>query len=122
MRDPNVSTMPTQSIMSGNNNSNQNQNVKSKNKSIGGYKIIESLGIGLTGKVYLAEKDGYAYALKKFNIIKDFSSEKQDQIQYLFEREIEFVQKLNNRNIIKYFSYDRENSFLIMEYMKGINK
>ena len=121
IRNPNMSTILSNYITGQNITNQQNQIVLRQDKFIGGYKVIQKLGTGLSSKVYLVEKEGVRYALKKFNIIPGMECETQDKIRYLFEREIEFL-KLNNRNIIKYLSANKQESFLIIEYMKSINK
>ena len=39
------------------------------NKTVGGYTLVEIIGQGAYGKVYLAEKEGYRYAVKEVTMI-----------------------------------------------------
>ena len=76
------------------------------------YKIIEKIGEGGFGEVYLIEKEGRTYALKKSK--NKLNEDEMNQLQKI----IEILSKIENDNIIKYYNSFRENdSFcILMEY------
>jgi serine/threonine protein kinase len=86
------------------------------------YKIIRSLGYGITGIVLLVEKHGKLYAMKvlRWNGESDNTSGKLER----FAREAEILMRINNEHVVKIFEHnlDRpdENPYIIMEYVKGM--
>ena len=59
-----------------------------------GYKMKKSLGSGSFGEVFMAEKDGKCFAIKK---LKNTDPTAQQEIQIL--------SSVNDPNIIKYFGH-----------------
>ncbi len=86
------------------------------------YKIIRSLGCGVTGIVLLVEKDGESYAMKvlRWNGESDNTSGKLER----FAREAEILMKVNNEHVVKIIEHNlsikSENPYIIMEYVKGM--
>ena len=76
------------------------------------YKIIEKIGEGGFGEVYLIEKEGRTYALKKSK--NKLNEDEMNQLQKI----IDILSKIENDNIIEYYNSFRENdSFcILMEY------
>ena len=76
------------------------------------YKIINKIGKGGFGEVYLIEKDNKYYALKKFNYI--LTKEQKDKYNNI----LKILLKINNENIIKYYySFEEKGVFnILMEY------
>jgi serine/threonine protein kinase/CheY-like chemotaxis protein len=87
------------------------------------YKIIRSLGCGISGIVLLVENDGKSYAMKalRWNGESDNTPEKLER----FAREAEILMKINNRHVVKIFEHNLnkpdENPYIIMEYVKGMS-
>ena len=84
------------------------------------YEIIEELGSGGQGTVFLVKKDNKYYALKKIDIIKKDEKNKEFE-EYINNcyNEINILKSLNNNdNIVKYVEDYEENGHLniIMEY------
>ncbi|MCX6986136.1 MAG: protein kinase, partial [Lentisphaerae bacterium] len=86
------------------------------------YKIVRSLGCGISGIVLLVEKDGKQYAMKalRWNGENDNTSEKLER----FAREAEILMRINNKHVVKIFAHNLnkpdENPYIIMEYVKGM--
>ncbi len=87
------------------------------------YKIIRSLGCGISGIVLLVEKDGKSYAMKalRWNGESDNTSEKLER----FAREAEILMRVDNKHVVKIFEHNLnkidENPYIIMEYVKGMS-
>ncbi|MFA6293890.1 MAG: protein kinase [Victivallales bacterium] len=87
------------------------------------YKIIRSLGCGISGIVLLAEKDGRQYAMKvlRWSGESDNTPEKLER----FAREAEILMRINNKHVVKIFEHNLnrpdENPYIIMEYVKGMS-
>ena len=86
------------------------------------YRIIRSLGCGVTGIVLLVEKEGKSYAMKvlRWNGENDNTYGKLER----FAREAEILMKVNNEHVVKIIehnlSINNENPYIIMEYVKGM--
>ncbi len=86
------------------------------------YKIIRSLGCGISGIVLLVEKDGKKYAMKvlRWSGESDNTPEKLER----FAREAEILMRIKNKHIVKIFEHNLnrpdENPYIIMEYVKGM--
>ena len=86
------------------------------------YKIVRSLGCGISGIVLLVEKDGKQYAMKalRWNGESDNTAEKLER----FAREAEILMRINNKHVVKIFAHNLnkpdENPYIIMEYVKGM--
>lgn len=87
------------------------------------YKIIRSLGCGISGIVLLVEKGGKMYAMKvlRWNGESDNNLEKLER----FAREAEILMKINNEHVVKVIEHNLhssdENPYIIMEYVKGMS-
>ena len=81
------------------------------------YKIIEKIGEGGFGDVYLIEKEKEIYALKKSKVKLD--KDKMNQLNKI----IDIVKKINNVHIIRYYSSFLENEHfcVLMEYAGNKN-
>lgn len=96
---------------------------KSKGFYLARYKIMELLGTGGMGKVYLAEQ----LSMERLVAIKLISLQKnkkrQDQALARFKREAKAVAALRHTNIIQAFDYADENGlpYFVMEYVEGID-
>ena len=77
------------------------------------YKIIKKIGEGSSGKVYLSEKNGNKFAIKKINVTNFSKKEK----NYLIS-EIIIQQKHNSDYIIKLLDLFFQNNYIyiISEY------
>jgi serine/threonine protein kinase len=88
---------------------------------IGKYKILERLGIGGVGNVYLCE---HPY-MRRGVAVKVLPAHKAEQPALLarFYREAYVVATLNHPNIVRAHDVDQEGGchFLVMEYMDGTN-
>lgn len=85
-------------------------------KKIANYNLIEEIGSGAFGKVYLASKNGNQYAVK---VIKIEDNENYDK----YCNEIEILSRLDHPNIINYIEAFKKGRSLviIMEYVNGLN-
>ncbi|CAD8137081.1 unnamed protein product [Paramecium octaurelia] len=81
-------------------------------KKIGNYEILEQIGKGAFGSVYLCRLGGNFYAIKQINDV--------ETLQY---REVQIHLELNHPNIVKlYECFIYEHSLcLVIEYIKGMN-
>src|SRR5512135_1945076 len=88
-------------------------------KTLGHYRIIERIGAGGMGEVYLARDEhlGRDVAVKVLpaHALTDETARKR------FRQEAETLSKLNHPNIATVFDFDREGEidFLAMEYVSG---
>ncbi|HMP02366.1 MAG TPA: serine/threonine-protein kinase [Gemmatales bacterium] len=88
---------------------------------LGKYKVLEILGTGGMGNVYLCEH----ITMKHRAAVKVVPTEKARQSSMLarFQREARAVAALNHPNIVRAFDLDSDNQFhyLVMEYVDGVN-
>ena len=88
---------------------------------LGDYTIIDTLGEGSSGVVFLVEKDAKRYALKvfKFGSVNDI---KQEELQSRFLREAEFLSEIHHPNVVQLeeFGFSEEGiPYIVMEYLQG---
>lgn len=85
-------------------------------KRIANYNLIEEIGRGAYGKVYLARKNGKEYAVKIIEIEKEQDYETNS-------KEIEILSRIEHPNIINYFEAFKKGKSLviIMEFVNGLN-
>src|SRR5437588_700253 len=78
------------------------------------YKVIRKISEGVSGNVYLVEKDGCQYALKSLKTT-DLSSIAR------FRSESATLARLNHPHLVKIFDVGEENNrpYLVMEYLEG---
>lgn len=88
---------------------------------LGKYKVLEILGTGGMGNVYLCEH----LTMKHRAAVKVVPTEKARQSSMLarFQREARAVAALNHPNIVRAFDLDADHQFhyLVMEYVDGVN-
>jgi tRNA A-37 threonylcarbamoyl transferase component Bud32/CheY-like chemotaxis protein len=95
----------------------------SKNKKIGkrtvsGYTILDTIGVGNIGKIELVEKNGKRYALKTLQGQRHLSQFR--AYKERFHREAEVLLKIHHPCLIKVFEYSpTDPSFIVMEYIEG---
>lgn len=96
------------------------QSIELVGKTVGKYKVVESIGEGEFSLVYKAVGNGKDIAVKllKPDLISDYID---DRIR--FKREIETVSKLEHPGIVKYYDYGEYNEipYMVTEYVKGQN-
>lgn len=87
------------------------------------YKLMELLGMGGMGRVYLAEQISMErlVAIKLINI--DKGKKQHEQALARFKREAKAVAALHHPNIIQAFDFSDENGlpYIVMEYVEGID-
>ncbi len=88
---------------------------------LGKYKLLEILGRGGMGKVYLAEQVSMQ-RLVAVKIVRTARKRKSDVLQR-FAREARAVAALNHSNIIRAFDYDEtgDTPYIVMEFVEGID-
>jgi len=88
---------------------------------LGKYKLLEILGRGGMGKVYLAEQVSMQ-RLVAVKIVRTARKGKSDVLQR-FAREARAVAALNHQNIIRAYDYDDtgDTPFIVMEFVEGID-
>jgi serine/threonine protein kinase len=90
---------------------------------IGKYKLLEVLGAGGMGKVFLAEQ----ITMERLVAIKILGKirrpERQKEILARFKREAKAVAALNHPNIVHAYDFDEENGlpFIVMEFVEGLD-
>jgi serine/threonine protein kinase len=88
---------------------------------IGGYRILERLGSGGTGTVYLAEHE----VMRRRVAIKVLPAAYAEEPEVLerFRREAQAVAALDHPNIVRAYDFRREGElhFLVMEYVDGVS-
>lgn len=84
-------------------------------RKVGEYYLVEVIGQGAFGKVYLAMKNGQKYAIKELFI------ENRSGIEKVY-KEIEILSELEHPNIINYTeSFKKGNHiYIVMEYIEGV--
>ena len=89
---------------------------RTENSFIVPYKIIESLGRGGMGEVFLIEDPIFSRNFVAKVILEDINQN--EMIKARFEREIKILSRLDHPNIVKivYFNLDIEQPFYFMEY------
>jgi serine/threonine protein kinase len=94
---------------------------KYKRFSIGKYKVLEKLGVGGMGQVYLCEHKMMRrrVAVKVLPVTKSDD----DAARERFHREARAAAALDHPNIVRAFDVDQDDNlhFLVMEYVEGIN-
>jgi len=97
---------------------------KGENKCFPGYKVINSLGSGISGTTFLAEKNNKKYAIKEIVIKTDAWSLSPDEQMKQIENEVNICKTMGKSDIgpILYDSYIcKEKGFIkvymVMEYM-----
>lgn len=87
------------------------------------FKLMELLGMGGMGRVYLAEQISMErlVAIKLINI--DKGKKQHEQALARFKREAKAVAALHHPNIIQAFDFSDENGlpYIVMEYVEGID-
>lgn len=87
------------------------------------YKLLELLGVGGMGRVYLAEQISMErlVAIKLINI--DKGKKQHEQALARFKREAKAVAALHHPNIIQAFDFSDENGlpYIVMEYVEGLD-
>lgn len=88
---------------------------------LGKYKIMELLGRGGMGKVYLAEQITMN-RLVAIKVISKFSKNRDDTLAR-FAREAKAVAALQHANIIQAFDFDQIDGlpYIVMEYVEGVD-
>jgi serine/threonine protein kinase len=90
----------------------------------GKYKLLEMLGSGGMGKVFLAEQITM-HRLVAIKIVKRVfkTAEQQKEVLARFSREARAVAALSHPNIIHAYDFDQENGvpYIVMEYVEGID-
>ena len=87
------------------------------------YRIVRSLGSGVSGVVLLVENKGNLYAMKLLRCCNtdDNYSDKMER----FVREAEILGRINNEHVVKIIENNlrkiNETPYLIMEYVKGMS-
>ncbi len=83
------------------------------------YKILDLLGKGNMGKVYLAENLGTSeiVALKHLDVTAGLAH--LDDTRERFRREAAAMQKIKHRNVVALLDFDDVSMFIVMEYLKG---
>jgi serine/threonine protein kinase/tetratricopeptide (TPR) repeat protein len=91
----------------------------------GKYEVLEKLGEGFGGSVYLVKADGKEVALKQLHIRTDRSPLGADEILENFKQEFSTLKKLNHPHILRIldFGYDPKEKiyYFTTEYIKGKN-
>ena len=94
----------------------------------GPYKIIKTLGAGMTGKVKLVEKDGEQYAMKIFNVDKS----NREYMTKMAKKEFRITENVDSKLIPKYYEFnhnatktnkkgeEKQVVYLVMELVKGV--
>ncbi|CAN5449536.1 hypothetical protein BH11PLA2_BH11PLA2_28350 [soil metagenome] len=94
---------------------------KYKRFSIGKYKVLEKLGVGGMGQVFLCEHKVMRRRVAVKVLPVDKSTD--DSARERFHREARAVAALDHPNIVRAFDVDQDDNlhFLVMEYVEGIN-
>ncbi|MFK7817724.1 MAG: protein kinase [Planctomycetaceae bacterium] len=92
---------------------------------VGRYKLLDLLGSGGMGRVYLAEhlKMHQLVAIKILRPVKGNSKISESQIVARFAREAQAIAALSHPNIVQAFDFDEVGSlrYLVMEFVEGAN-
>jgi serine/threonine protein kinase len=91
----------------------------------GRYKIIDEIGRGAMGVVYLAEDErlGRKVAIKTIRLMDAFKESKRKEYLERFRREAVTAAKLNHPNIVTIYDFGDEEGvpYIAMEYIEGIS-
>jgi len=86
----------------------------------GRYRIDAAIGEGGMARVYKAwdRVRNYCVAVKALN--RDFAEDR--EVDQYFQREAQLLAKLAHRNIVRFYSYERDGltAFIVMDYVEGI--
>lgn len=87
---------------------------------VGNYNLLEELGQGAFGSVFLARKGVNEYALKRIKV--EDMSEKREEMEEL-SKEVKIYRELKHPNIVKFYESFLEEGYLyiVMEVIKGCN-
>lgn len=90
---------------------------------VGKYKLLEVLGAGGMGHVYLAEQITMQRLVALKLIRADTNQKHRKEIVARFTREARAVAALSHPNIVQAFDYDEEEGipYMVMEFMEGID-
>jgi tRNA A-37 threonylcarbamoyl transferase component Bud32 len=90
---------------------------------LGRYELLERIGNGSTGTVYLALDPtiNRLVALKVINLRSEYDADSMDEGKDRFKREAETAGRLNHQNIVTMFDIGERDglAFIAMEYLKG---
>ena len=90
---------------------------------VGKYKLLEVLGAGGMGHVYLAEQITMQRLVAMKLIRADTNKKHRKEIVARFTREARAVAALSHPNIVQAFDFDEEDGipYMVMEFMEGID-
>ncbi len=94
---------------------------------LGRYKVLEILGRGAMGVVYLAQDPALnrRVALKTFHVSRDVDARDRQQFRERFLREAQSCGMLNHPNVVTLHDVvelpETESAFMAMEYVRGTN-
>ena len=102
------------------------QPIVKKEKLIGSYQILKTLGKGGMGITYLVlDKNHTIHGAPSLSVLKEMKADmvKVSKARELFEREARVLKSLNHPNIPKYYDFFVENNrkYLVMELIHGLN-
>ncbi len=102
------------------------QPIVKKEKLIGSYQILKTLGKGGMGITYLVlDKNHTIQGAPSLSVLKEMKADmvKVSKARELFEREARVLKSLNHANIPKYYDFFVENNrkYLVMELIHGSN-
>lgn len=86
------------------------------------FSFVRSLGSGSMGDVFLVERHGVRYAMKKYRPFHE-TARNPSRLRNKFLRVNAVLSKMKHPNVVRVFDYcyqaDGESSYLIMEYVEG---
>ncbi|MGB5395680.1 MAG: serine/threonine-protein kinase, partial [Gammaproteobacteria bacterium] len=90
---------------------------------LGRYEIIEEIGQGAMGRVYLGKdpRIGRTVAIKTMALSEEFDADEVDDIRKRFLREAETAGRLSHQNIVTIYDVGEEQdlAYIAMDYLKG---
>jgi tRNA A-37 threonylcarbamoyl transferase component Bud32 len=90
---------------------------------LGRYEIIEEIGQGAMGRVYLGKdpRIGRTVAIKTMALSEEFDEEEIDYVRKRFLREAETAGRLSHQNIVTIYDVGEEQdlAYIAMDYLKG---